>query len=319
MPQNSVIRAVKSVIGAWLARFLPAMSGMKHDCPNPHCQSARTVKDGHYRRLSDSRRIQRFKCNGCGTTFSSATGAPAYGQKKRRLNSKVLELLSSGVSQNRSARLLRTNRKTIARKLAHLAKVCAHKNRALLENCAPARAIQFDELETIEHTKCKPLSVALAVDADTRRILDFQVSSMPCKGPLAHVSRKKYGHRPDHRGQGLHNLMDNIRPLCASRLELSSDQCPRYASVVAATLQEAPGIAVHYEQTKGARGCVSGQGELKKLGHDPLFSLNHTCAMLRANINRLFRRTWCTTKKSHCLEQHLQIYAYYHNRYLIAS
>ncbi len=27
---------------------------------------------------------------------------------------------------------------------------------------------------------------------------------------------------------------------------------------------------------KGRRGCVLGQGELKRIGHDPLFSLNHT-------------------------------------------
>jgi hypothetical protein len=58
---------------------------------------------------------------------------------------------------------------------------------------------------------------------------------------------------------------------------------------------------------------LTGQGELKVGGFDPIFSLNHTCAMLRANINRLFRKTWCTTKKMEMLEHHLAIYALYHN------
>ena len=71
--------------------------------------------------------------------------------------------------------------------------------------------------------------------------------------------------------------------------------------------------------TPGGRGCVTGQGELKKLRFDPLFALNHTCAMLRANINRLFRRTWCTTKKKERLEQHLAVYMDFHNRILLAG
>jgi len=39
--------------------------------------------------------------------------------------------------------------------------------------------------------------------------------------------------------------------------------------------------------------------------------------MLRANVNRLIRRTWCTTKRIDRLVDHLTIYADYHNRLLI--
>jgi hypothetical protein len=49
----------------------------------------------------------------------------------------------------------------------------------------------------------------------------------------------------------------------------------------------------------------------------PLFKINHTCAMLRANINRLFRRTWCTTKRPEMLKNHLDIYLHFHNKYLL--
>ena len=39
--------------------------------------------------------------------------------------------------------------------------------------------------------------------------------------------------------------------------------------------------------------------------------------MLRANISRLFRRTWNTTKKVASLLDHLRIYAYFHNSVLL--
>lgn len=60
-----------------------------------------------------------------------------------------------------------------------------------------------------------------------------------------------------------------------------------------------------------------GQGELKRIGKDPIFSLNHTFAMLRANINRLVRRTWCTTKRQDRLRLHIALYAVRHNLDLI--
>jgi hypothetical protein len=66
----------------------------------------------------------------------------------------------------------------------------------------------------------------------------------------------------------------------------------------------------------GQRGSTTGQGELKAVRFDPLFSLNHSCAMFRANMSRLIRKTWSTTKKMERLADHLAIYAVYHNQHL---
>ena len=290
--------------------------GMEHPCPNTACKSLRTVKAGFFHRSSDHCSVQRYRCKDCGTCFSDATGAPEFLQKKRYLNDDVLYHLASSVSQNRLALLLHTTRKTIAHKLQFLGSLCKTHDAALLSGQPPADSVQFDELETFEHTKCKPISVALAVEENTRRILGFEVSQMPATGKLAKTSQQKYGKRKDERCAGLKRLFQNISPFCAPKLSLLSDQCPRYAPVVAATLGAEDGRTVTYAQVKGARGCSTGQGELKKLVHDPLFSLNHTCAMLRANINRLVRRTWNTTKKITCLENHLHIYMHYHNTVL---
>jgi hypothetical protein len=221
------------------------------------------------------------------------------------------------MSQNRLAKVLQATRVTIARKLIFLSGQCRLDNARIHLASKPAASIQFDELETIEHTKCKPLSVALAVEKGTRRIMGFCVSSMPANGRLAQVSRIKYGPRKDHRVMGLGDLFRQIKPFCAIKLNLLSDKCPRYKGVVNKVLREELGCEVEFEQVKGARGRSDGQGELKKQGFDPLFSLNHTCAMLRANVNRLFRKTWNTTKKMERLAMHLELYAFFHNSQLI--
>ena len=60
------------------------------------------------------------------------------------------------------------------------------------QNYSQINDIQCDELQTIEHTKLKPLAVAVAVSKTERKILGFQVSSMPATGHLAKISRKYF-------------------------------------------------------------------------------------------------------------------------------
>jgi transposase-like protein len=284
-----------------------------HNCPKIDRFSyfrPKFVRFGSYFRTSDSRSIQRFRCCACRHTFSTATGSPCFGQKKRRINEPLRELLASGISLRRSAIVFRVHRTTIARRLVFLGIQARLELDRQLSRFRALSGFQFDDLETFEHAKSKPLSVTLAVSLK-RKILAFEVSSMPAKGPLAKIGRKRYGFRPDHRSRALKALLSRIRPVVSDRAVIRSDRCPRYPGPVARLFPNA-----RHETVKGRRGCVTGQGELKRGGFDPLFSLNHTCAMLRANVNRLFRRTWCTTKKAQALAHHLAIYADYHNSVL---
>jgi hypothetical protein len=176
----------------------------------------------------------------------------------------------------------------------------------------PIEKVQFDDLETFEHTKLKPLSVTLMVQKDSRWILGFEVSRMPAKGLLAKRAIKKYGPRPDERAAARDRLFRRLGKLIHPTAEIESDSNPHYTIDVKKHFPKAS-----YRQYLGERGAITGQGELKKCVYDPLFSLNHTCAMLRANINRLFRKTWCTTKKLQPLIDHIELYVYWHNRVLL--
>lgn len=210
------------------------------------------------------------------------------------------------------AKMFHIHRTTVARKKRFL----ALQSRLWLANFLKTKVashIQFDDMETFEHSKCKPLSVTLAVEKGTRLILGTEVSIMSAKGTLVRRSIKKYGKRPDKRREGRRRLFARIQNSVLPTAEINSDQNPHYAPEVRKYFPHAK-----YRTFKGRRGCVVGQGELKAGGFDPLFSLNHTAAMFRANLNRLFRRTWCTTKKVEGLEDHLAIYIRSHNQRILA-
>lgn len=286
----------------------------------PYCEERpdyisdfRTISaHGVFRRTSDSKYVKRYRCRLCLKTFSEATRDLCLHQKKRQKNKILLELLSSGVSQRRSARILRIDRKTVARKL-EIFGAWAKEKLKFDNSFTRVTEMEFDDLETFEHSKCKPVSVTLAVESKTRRILGFEVAAMGAKGLLVKKAKRLYGFRADERSKKRKELFRELSHIVLEGALIKSDSNPYYLEDVKRYFPLARHLTF-----KGQRGAITGQGELKKIKFDPLFSLNHTCAMLRANICRLIRKTWCTTKNRARLEDHIAIYAIYHNEKLIA-
>ena len=170
----------------------------------------------------------------------------------------------------------------------------------------------FDEMESFIHTKCKPVSLAIAVRAANRELISMHVASMPAKGLLAKISLKKYGPRKDNRPHALRQMMEDIKTAYPEAKKFVSDKKTDYPKLVRNYFPE----AVH-ETTKGQRGCVVGQGELKALVFDPLFPLNHTCAMVRDNLKTMSRRTWCTAKRIDRMQDLVDLYCHFHNRFVV--
>jgi len=286
----------------------------------PFCQRQNSSSDsrdvivahGTFFRKSDQTRQLRFRCKPCQKHFSLATFSACYRQKKRHLNQRFYEEFVSGVSQRRTAFLLKVNRKTAIRKFIFLGLNAYHYFIEDRKTHSPATEVEFDDLETFEHSKLKPLSVIAVVESGSRRILGFRVARMPAKGLLVKRSLKKYGPRKDERKVQRQSLFTELQPFIASEAVIKSDESPHYPSDVEKYFPN----CLH-KSYKGQRGCVVGQGELKGGGYDPLFSLNHSYAMFRANVNRIFRRTWNTTKRPERLSMHLAMYALYHNLFLI--
>jgi hypothetical protein len=224
--------------------------------------------------------------------------------------------MSSNVTQRRAALSLGVTRNTLVRRYRYLAaQNRIHQIRWLERTYGEKKlqSVQFDDLETSEHTKQKPLSVSLAVDPKTYQILNFQVSQMPARGHLAEIARKKYGYRKDERPQGWDQMMKELTPYVKESALWKSDANPHYPKHLKKHFPQAT-----HETVKAGRARSAGQGELKE-GFDPIFAINHTFAMLRGNLSRLIRKTWSTTKTRQGLIDHLSIFVIYYNQVLKAK
>ena len=280
---------------------------MNIECPCCAAERAQIVRDGHFRRADDSAIVQRYLCKHCGKKFSTATFCPTYRQRKRRINASIKRLFASSVCQKDIAEAVGVHVNTVAARLRWQGEQSRLKNErwltAYLDKCGPIGVVKFDDLVTFEHTKCKPLTVPMAV-IDGRRIpLGFGIAPIPANGPLAAIARKKYGKRTDKSREVREKLMNELKHRLPPDVHFKTDEHAHYPQLIRRAFPQAT-----HETHKSVRGATTAQGELKKQGFDPLFSINHTFATLRAKVNRLVRRTWCTTKDPERLADHLDIF-----------
>ena len=278
----------------------------------PRCAASGVIKYGRFHRAEDAQSIQRYRCNACGKTFSSATFTPTYRQKRRRLNRLIEADIASSTAQRRIAIKHGCARNTVARKITFLAERARAKTEAWLASQELFTKLQWDELITFEHTRLKPLSVAVMACEQGRSVLGFRVAQIPASGPIAQRSREKYGPRRNLSGYARRDLLKTLAPYIAPQSTVTCDEHPRYREELEAALS-----GVNVIQHRSVRGSLTGQSELKRTGWDPLFTINHTLAMLRDNIKRLTRRTWCTTKRQDALEDVIAIYVHFHNSRLV--
>jgi transposase-like protein len=288
--------------------------------PCPHCRLPSNPSDprptvvrfGYFVRAIDKTLHRRYRCKGCRRTFSDATFSVYFGQKKRHVNESIFRFLASAGSQRRLGVNLKVNRKTVVRKFLFLGQLADDILKFDRFGRDKSKVVEFDDLETFEHSNLKPVSVLTVVESKSRRILGFTVAQMPSKGKPAAKSRAKYGRRKDERTAARNLLFRELAPFIESDAILKSDQHHNYAGSVKKYFPKA-----EFQTFQSRRARAHGQGELKQGRFDPLFSINHTFAMMRANINRLVRRTWNTTKKRERLYLHLAIYTLFHNWVLI--
>lgn len=214
-----------------------------------------------------------------------------------------------------AARHFKVSRTTIARRMLFLANQARRRNTALLiaYQCefGAFDQVQFDDMISATHTKCKPVTATIVVQEKTRIIIDYAVAQIPAFGHLAAISKQKYGHRADHSRRARARLFNRLVDQLPQHVTFRTDEHRHYPIVIKRFFPH----SIHLTH-KGAKGTVSAQGEMKKIGRDPLFSVNQTLAMFRDKMSRLSRRSWNISKQLERLDDHMAIYIESHNRAL---
>jgi len=126
--------------------------------------SGNIIRHGFYRTRCGKRR--RYRCVGCGKTFSSTKGTPYYRLQHRRATfDAVVALRVEGVSIAAIARVQGNAWNTVARWLGTAAQVCRRFNR---ETGFAVEEFQADEIRTFAGNKKTPSWIFVAIEVWSR-------------------------------------------------------------------------------------------------------------------------------------------------------
>ena len=164
----------------------------KPSCLNPTCSlpgnvsSRRIIRYGFYRTTAGKRR--RYRCVGCGQTFSSTRGTLYYRLQHRRTTfDTVVTLRVEGVSLSAIARIERLAWNTVARWLARAAAVCRRFNDGRTTGFV-ATELQADEIRAFTGGKTRPTWVFAAMEVWSRLWTSTVVGRRSYRNTLALVS-----------------------------------------------------------------------------------------------------------------------------------
>lgn len=280
-------------------------------CPTSKCPRRRRpkaedfVKRGAYAMKSTGQKVQRYQCKKCGATFTERTESGDRLQHKD-INRVLFGLVCSGLTIRRSAILLDVSINTIRSRMSLLAKLArkAHAD-AIAKGRLKTSLMQFDEMETFLHTKAQPLTIAMAIRARTGQILSMQVGRIPTKGKLAHVGKSRgwtVNQGPATRASALKEAALSANAIVG----VACDGKRAYPNEILKHIGPHATVMAHVRKKDSAD---------EEEAFDPLFRLNHTCAKIRADVACMARKTWTTTKSISHLQERLDLYIAWNNKY----
>lgn len=302
-----------------LASLAPAMRFEPPFCPDSACPTRASAafrwrRDGLFRRRCDARRVQRFRCLVCGRRFSAQTFRLDFRQHRPRLNGAIFGALVSKVNHRQTARMLRTNRKTVERRVRAWGPALREYHGCMLERARRRSGLHgpwtLDELETYEHDRrLQPVTLPILLHWRYSFILHAETAPLPARGRLSALDRKRKIARERQHGPRRSGSNEAVaRCFAAWRrvhgggpAELVTDRKSSYPRLFRSC----------FGAERGAHLRVSSQEPRNR--RNPLFTINHNLAMLREHVSRLARRTWAASKLRQRLDCHLWIWIAWRN------
>ena len=294
----------------------------KAHCPNSSCKNHLTpkqrfyIKRGYFITQWNRGRVPRYQCLDCKKSFSSHTFYRTYRQKKPYLNDTIYRFYTSATTQRRLAKILGVNLKTVVRKFLFLAHNAEAMHLEKLGNKEfDVAHCQFDEMLTFEHTRLKPLSIALAVQKQDSKLISIQVAQSHYQGILSSVAIRKYGLREDQSHVARRRVLTTLQSQITGSCNLVTDAKPVYRTEVASHVPGATLVQIKNRGSRLQRLLSAKRRNIK----DPMFELNLVAAKIRHDLSRMARKVWVTTKCQDRLHKHLMLFLASQNGYSIAD
>lgn len=204
------------------------------------------------------------------------------------------------MSLNGIARVLGVNVKTVVRYFKENAELSRKANKKRIGKDLVTAYMQFDQMETFEHTKRKPVGIQVSIRWKTGEIITAKVGYIPIR---ALTVSQKYTQKWNRQARNSTHL---LRMLETSRKALNKKGC-----LISCDQERKQNKAIQ-ELYKDSYITLQQTEKHKNKKIDRVFR------RMRQDISRLGRRTLSTTKDIKQLQNHLDLYTDYNNMKRVA-
>lgn len=286
-------------------------------CPNRLCPAHRNpapgwyTGHGSYRVACRPHPIPRFRCKRCRRSFSRQTFRADRYDHRPDLNSRLLELLTSGVGLRQSARTLGLSRRCTELKARKLARHLRRLNLNLRGPLPDFAELQLDEFESYETSRLtRPLSIPFVIEATSGYIIWAESAKIRPRGRMsqaryAAIARDelRFGRR---RGNSRRSVVRSLRRALAltadmTTIRIATDKKTSYPRAIREVFGER--LVVHTRTNSREPRTTA----------NPLFPIHLTEAFARDLMGRLRRHSWLVSKRRRWLDCALHVFLAYRN------
>ena len=258
----------------------------------PKCKSENIGKKGFQK--TGKGKTQVYRCKDCKRRFTRRSHSINHRKRKQHLREKITKLYCEKMSLSGIARTLNINRKTVVRYFRENAELARKANKKRLGNDLITSYVQFDQLETYEHTRRKPVGIQISMRPKTNEVISAKAGYIPVRALTVSKTYSQEWNRKAHKSLHTQNMIfETKKALKKSGATLSCDKDRGQIKTVKDFCIE-DYITIAPTSTRN-----------KKI--DMLFR------RIRNDISRLNRKTICTTKEVAQLQNHLDLWIDYHN------
>jgi len=271
------------------------------------------VRDGHYFSAC-SGQVQRYRCKGCGTGFSSQSFSLDYMARRRVSYRRLFELLISSSGIRDMARILKVSPHCITNRISRLSRQAMAIHAKLLESLTLKEELVADGFESFAVSQYFPNNIQLLAGKTSQYWICSDYAHLRRKGCMSEYQRKRNSFLQrqctHHRVTVYASFEALVRQAltlaegsCSAAHRLFTDEHPQYRKVTGSLCRRDRSALVHRSYSSKKARTLS----------NPLFSVNYLDRQIRKDLAEHSRETVQFARNVVNQMERLAIYRLYHN------
>ncbi len=262
--------------------------------------------------------VPRFRCFGCGRTFSTQTFSVDYYAKRIISYPDLLQRLGSCESLSAMGRAFSASTDSVSNRISRASRQSLAFLAQLTLDPTASEQLVADGFESFCVSQYFPNNIQILVGSDSQYVYQIDYATIRRKGRMTKAQKLRraelegeYRAEPDAVEHSFSRLMEtSLRFLAAAvrpQVELWTDKHSAYPRAIASS----PCARGLLEQGRLRHYTVSSRAA--RTIHNPLFSVNYLDREIRKDLHEHVRESVCFGRNVNRQMERLSLYRYYHN------